>query len=206
MHSSIIVKKKFQDCSRSIFMRDWCTVISINPPKVCRVIKVWQPPNKGDLKLNFYGLSKGNQRPAGFGCVLRDSNGTIVWVIYGPLEVCDSTKAEAIGLLMGLRELKRLGIGGCFVEGDSMVAIGWEKGKGNASWQLAQITHEIRELAILLCISLVHVLWEQTKVADKLANWGIGFSSIFICCDIPKSLPLTFVVVLILCNLSLFSF
>lgn len=73
---------------------------------------------KGGLKLNFDGSSKGNPGPIGFRCVLDDSNGNVIHMTRGPLGVCDSTKAAAIGLLMGLCKLKSLGIRDCIVEGE----------------------------------------------------------------------------------------
>ena len=40
-------------------------------------------------------------------------------VISGPLDYCDSTKAEVLGLLMDLRELKSMCVRDCLIEGDS---------------------------------------------------------------------------------------
>lgn len=70
------------------------------------------------------------------GCILRVSRSVIVWVSCSPLGVCDLIKAEAMGLLMGLRELRKMGLIGCFVEGDSVTVIGWEKDKGVARGRL----------------------------------------------------------------------
>lgn len=97
----------------------------------------WKPPIVGGLKLNLYGSSKGNPSPAGFGCVVRDYNGNVILAICGPLSVCNSMKAEVFGLLIGLHELKSMGIIGCIVEGDSAVVTGWRLGKGIGSWELA---------------------------------------------------------------------
>jgi len=83
------------------------------------------------LKLNFDGSSEGNLGLAGFGCVVRDCHGSIVCVIAGSIGSCDSTKAESMELLMGLRELKNLKFSKVSVEGDSLVVIGWELGKSN---------------------------------------------------------------------------
>lgn len=48
----------------------------------------------------------------------------MIWAICGPLGVYNSIKAESLGLIFGLCELKAMGIMGCCVEGDSNVAIG----------------------------------------------------------------------------------
>lgn len=63
------------------------------------------PPPAGLLKLNFDGASKGNLGQDGFGCVLHNHSSKVIRAICGPLEVCYSTKAEAMGLLFDLREL-----------------------------------------------------------------------------------------------------
>lgn len=78
-----------------------------------------------------------------------------------------------------------MGIGGCIVEGDLVVVIG-SLGKGDGSRQLAHV-HEIRELSILLGISLVHAMREQNGLTYKFANWGIGLSSMFSGSVIPDS-------------------
>lgn len=42
-----------------------------------------------------------------------------------PLGVCDSTKAKAFTLLMGIHELKYMGLTGSFVEGNSLAIVRW---------------------------------------------------------------------------------
>lgn len=83
--------------------------------------------------VNFDGASKGNPGQAGFGCVLRDHGGSMVHVVCGPLGVCDTLKAEAMGFLMELREMKCMGVTCGKVEGDSKVIISWAKGKEEGS-------------------------------------------------------------------------
>lgn len=117
----------------------------------------WKPPCIGGLKLNFDGASKGNHGLAGFGCVVRDHNGNIIRVLCGPLGVCNSPKAKALSLLMGLRELKKMGISSCSIEGDSMETIGWGMGKECGSWKIWQHVYEVREISSLLGCSLPHV-------------------------------------------------
>lgn len=42
----------------------------------------WHPPTKGFLKYNIDGASKGNLGTAGHGGVLRDENGSIIFIFY----------------------------------------------------------------------------------------------------------------------------
>lgn len=132
----IFITKEFKGLSVSMFSKDWPTSISTHPPMVKRKVMNWMPPQEGVLKLNFDGSSKGYPTLACFGCVVRDCTSSVIHVISGPLGICESTKAEAVGLFMGLRELKRMGVQDCMVEGDLAVVIGWSLGKGDGSWQL----------------------------------------------------------------------
>lgn len=59
---------------------------------------------------------------------------------------------------------------GCCVERDCNLIVGWGTGKGDESWLLANFIYEIREVASLLGVSLVHVPLDQNLLADKLAN------------------------------------
>lgn len=69
---------------------------------------------------------------------------------------------------------------GCVLEGDSATVVGWGLGKGGGSWKLAHVMYEILDLSDLLGVSYVHVLRDQNCLVDKLANLGVGLSSIYI--------------------------
>lgn len=102
------------------FVRDWRTCISLNSPYS---IHGWMPPPSGVCKLNFDGSSRGNPGLSGFGCVIRDSQVDIIKIVPGPLGIADSTKAEVIGLHLGLQEVRALNLNQTLVEGDSSVVV-----------------------------------------------------------------------------------
>lgn len=52
-----------------------------------------------------------------------------------------------MGMLMGIRELKKLGASGVIIEGDSAVVIGWGNGKVCNLWELWSLVYEITEIA-----------------------------------------------------------
>lgn len=138
----LLVNLEIKGVSLSDFIRDWRTVILCSSsPSQNQVIFQWKPPPNGILKLNFDGASKGNPGPTGFGCVIRDHRGSILKVVCGPLNVCNSIRAETIGLLFGLRELRKMGILGCIIEGDSEVVIGWGQGKECKAWRMWDLTY-----------------------------------------------------------------
>lgn len=82
-------------------------------------------------------------------------------------------------MLSGLRELKKMGLFCCIIEGDSAVVIGWGKGEECQSWQMWNLVYEIRELSSDLGCLYSHIPREQNSEADKLANWGIGQPSMY---------------------------
>lgn len=106
--SWIFVEKAFQGMSMSTFARDWVTSISSSPPLPFKESNhlEWQPPHLGILKLNFDGSSFGNPDLSGYRRVIRDHIGKVICIVVGPIAHGDSTKAELMGLIMGLRELK----------------------------------------------------------------------------------------------------
>lgn len=135
------------------------------------------------------GASKGNLRLGGSRFVFCDPRSQIIWVICGLVGSYDSTKDETIGLLMGLRELKKMRDCGSIVEGDSFTSIRRSKGNGGGcSWKLSHFVNEMREISSMLGIQLDHVIRTQNCMADKLANWWVGCSSIFMGSDMPDGL------------------
>lgn len=117
MGNWLLVILDFKGLSLSDFTRDWWTSINCyiytpnirrNTPNIQRSLN-WCPPPAGAWKLNFDGALKGNPGLAGFGCVIRDHNSVISKILSGPLEPCNSAKAETVAMLLGLRELKTNG-------------------------------------------------------------------------------------------------
>lgn len=102
------------------------------------------------LKLNFDGASKGNPDQAGFRCVICDHNSNVIRASCKPMGICNAIKAETFSLLMGLRDMQKLGCSSYLVEGDSKVVVGWGRRTIGGSWCLAPLIYEIRELMPLL--------------------------------------------------------
>lgn len=134
-----------------------------------------QPSFVGSVILNFDGSSKGNPGPAGYGCLIRDREGNVMISMVGLLGECDSIKVELYGLLMGLRECKRMWLKSFVVLWDSKAVIGWGRGKGDGSWRYAHYIYEIKELVAKLGVTLYHVSKNHNVMADSLTNWGGGF-------------------------------
>lgn len=117
--------KEFHGLPLSLFLCNLFSAISWFSYEARFVPLDWVLPLDGALKLNFDGASKGNPGPAGFGYVLRNHSDKVIRAVHG-LWVSDSTIVD----IMGLREIRRLDVSGCFVEGDSNVVIKWGGGQG----------------------------------------------------------------------------
>lgn len=115
--------------------------------------------------------------------------GKVIRVVAGPISEGDSTKAQAIELLMGLHELKKLGgSNNALVEGDSKVVVSWGSGFSEGVWRLAFMVHEIRDLISSMNITIASILRDQNEIADKVAKWAVGLHGIFISDVMPISL------------------
>jgi len=66
----------------------------------------WHPPPKGYLKYNIDGASKGNLGTAGYGGVLRDEEGCIIFIFHSYLGKATNNMAELMALEQCLEFLK----------------------------------------------------------------------------------------------------
>jgi ribonuclease HI len=143
----------------------------------------WHFPPTGFVKLNFDGASKGNPGPSGFGVVLRNNNGQIMYILAGHLGHDTNNSAEIWGLIRGIQLATSLNLNHLIFEGDSQVVIelatklinGSDPAKVSPSWHLLI---PLETLFSLLRPSLTlipsHVRREANKVVDKLANEGVS--------------------------------
>lgn len=168
-----------KDITLNDFVRDWMACISFSiSPKLKNDI-VWSLPQRGNLKWNFDGSAVGSLGSSGYGGILRDDEGKVCWVIAGPLDNGDSTRAEPFSLLLGLREIKSLGKCNCLVEGDSKVVISWALGISEGMWVLWHYLYEIRDLMREMGVVLSHIPRSQNGEADRLAKWGREQTAVF---------------------------
>lgn len=142
--SWLMVTEEFEGLSLSDFVRDWVTRISSSALRADKKSLDWINPPSEIFKLKFDGTSKGNHGFEGYGCVVCDCLGGVVWASTNLLGSCDSAKAEVMGLLMGLHDIYKIGISKALIEGDSAFVISWVLGLSIGSWRLDHLIHEIR--------------------------------------------------------------
>lgn len=76
--SWVLMKDEFKSCNLNDIQRDWISCISVSPCRTTPFVLEWVPPPKGKVKINFYGASFGNLGPVGYGCLMRDPQGSII--------------------------------------------------------------------------------------------------------------------------------
>lgn len=169
--SWLMVDKNFKDLSLNSFMMDWVTIISSSPHNDGAIVKRWEPPLEGQLKLNFNGSSFRNPGLAGYGCIARDTKGNVVFAMCRPFGSCGSMEAKMYALQKGLCTLKEKSLFECLIEGDSSTVIKWADGSGVGSSQHHHTVREIRTLVMEMQAVLAQIPRSMNDMADSLAKW-----------------------------------
>jgi len=140
------------------------------------------------LKLNFDGAAQGNPEPAGYGGVARDHKGHVMGVYWGDLGESSNNFAELEGLVHGLCWANINGWSSLLVEGDSRLIIdlatrlqaGSSTSKVSRNWRwesrVEALSHILHSAP---AITFMHVRRKGNKVADAVANKGVGAGTSF---------------------------
>jgi len=143
----------------------------------------WHPPPEGFLKYNIDGASKGNPGEAGFGGVLRDETGRIITLFHGCLGKATNNMVELMALEQCLEFLIQNNCQNVIIEADSELVINAARRISNGTrsekvikhWRLTQVLQRIQvHLQVLRTFSFIHVKRRANKLADILANHGVG--------------------------------
>ncbi len=125
------------------------------------------------IRGHFDGASRGNPGLSGAGAVIYDGD-RIIWRCAEPLGVHTNNEAEYLALAILAAELKRRGVRGAEICGDSKLVVSQVTGL----WQIKE--PRLRELALPV-IQLVKELgvrcrWvprSENAEADRLSNWAL---------------------------------
>ncbi len=127
------------------------------------------------LRLFSDGAARGNPGPAGAGAVLMDAEGRVVARLGRFLGIQTNNYAEYMGLLLGLRHARSLGVKELEVLADSELLIRQLQGRYQVKSPTLRPLYE--EAAGLLKefprVKLVHVPREKNKAADEMSNRAI---------------------------------
>ena len=138
------------------------------------------PVQEGELYQMFTdGGSRGNPGVSGCGFVIYSQSMEVVFKGSARLPDCTNNQAEYMGLLYGLKQATNLRIKNlhCFM--DSLLIVQQCAGKFQVKdRKLAKLREEVRkEIAKLDEFQIRHVLRDQNRVADALANEAMDFKS-----------------------------
>ncbi|GLJ21588.1 hypothetical protein SUGI_0400770 [Cryptomeria japonica] len=135
---------------------------------------VWKPPPPGWVKMNFDGASKGNPGRAGFGAVIRNEYGKLLWSIASLYGIASNNEAKLKGLEKGLAMCVEKIMEKVVIEGDSQVILNGASKGHFLNWRLQTWMHMIKQLlSSLLAYRMQHTYREGNRATDWLANKGI---------------------------------
>ncbi|XP_019266683.1 PREDICTED: uncharacterized protein LOC109244105 [Nicotiana attenuata] len=132
----------------------------------------WKKPDRGWVKLNVDGCSKGNPGSAGGGGIIRDQLGDMVKAFAEFYGHCSNNMAEAKAVLHGIKLCNSLGLQNVIVETDSLLIVSIINRRMKPPWRIKHIIEQIWEITSLGNFNFVHTFREGNYVADQLANLG----------------------------------
>ena len=144
----------------------------------------WEPPLENWIKLNVDGASKGNPGLAGGGGALRTHKGDWIKGFAANFGICSSVKAEMLAVLQGLWLAWNLGILRLELHMDSKVMVDTLTGATKNYFivkNCKELLHDLR-----WSIKLSHCYRKSNRVANRLANLGIGQSTPIVIFETPS--------------------
>lgn len=121
------------------------------------------------------GAARGNPGEAGCGAVILDERGAVVKELCRYLGQTTNNVAEYEGLLMGLKEVVKLGGKRLRVQSDSELMVRQLNGQYRVRDDKLKKLHKkaLELMGHLEAYRIVHVPREENRLADRLANRGI---------------------------------
>ncbi len=146
-----------------------------SPPKVESPAAGLSGGASSRLRLFSDGAARGNPGPAGAGAVLVDPEGQVVARLGKYLGTQTNNYAEYMGLLLGLRHARSLGVREVEVLADSELLIRQLEGRYQVKSATLKPLHEeaARLLKEFSKVKLAHVPREKNKAADEMSNRAI---------------------------------
>lgn len=155
---------------------NWLPTMSLLRPK---------SPSLIYLKYNIDGASKGNPRKTGYGGVLRDAEGGIIFIFHCHLGTATNNMAELMALEQCLDFLSQDNYFNVMIEAEFELIINSVKKKNSGTtpekvskhWKLIRVFQRIQgHLQGLCTVSFHHVRRKVNKLADLLANQSVNYT------------------------------
>jgi ribonuclease HI len=148
----------------------------VSPPSSGPTVESLGPSGKpSSLRLFSDGAARGNPGPAGAGAVLMDAEGRVVARLGKFLGIQTNNYAEYMGLLLGLRHARGLGVRELEVLADSELLIRQLQGRYQVKSPTLRPLYEEASglLKTFPRVKLTHVPREKNKAADEMSNRAI---------------------------------
>ncbi|XP_062005935.1 uncharacterized protein LOC133723122 [Rosa rugosa] len=141
----------------------------------------WQPPQQGNIKLNFDGACDLKKGLCGLGIVFRDYNGSLQGAVAVPqVGNLPPRSVEALALLHGLRFAAHVGFSNIEIEGDALSIINASQDSSEDLCLEDHIIDEVKSLVQSLSICSSHfVRREDNKIAHRLAKEALKVSFLY---------------------------
>ena len=146
-------------------------------PQYSHRVMSWEKPAQGLCKLNMDGCSLGNWGVSGWGGVLRDSSGALLFGFSIPFRVLTCIQAEIKSLHFGVQQCLLRGFSHIQAEVDSLMLVNILQGKSNCLWMVRSEVDALKAVQRLEWI-VGHCFFEANQVADALSKVWAHSSSL----------------------------
>ena len=137
-------------------------------------MKVWTKPKHGWDKLNTDASFSADDCTGAWGAVLRNDQGDVIKSAWGFLPHCPNVlTAEALGMLLGVREVIPVYAGPLQIESDNLMLVNELKASWRSKSQVADIVQDIGNSTQLLSeVVFRKINRTANEVANALAKLG----------------------------------
>ncbi|KAL2242478.1 UNVERIFIED_CONTAM: putative ribonuclease H protein [Sesamum indicum] len=130
----------------------------------------WNKPDRGWIKINTDGASKGNPGPAGAGGIARDERGAAIFAFYEFIGEATNMYAEVYGLFKALQICQTENFNRIWIEVDAVNIIRLIKEPSKGHWTLQHMLSRINLFLKRVEFRITHIYREGNMAADHLAN------------------------------------
>ncbi|KAL0407597.1 UNVERIFIED_CONTAM: putative ribonuclease H protein [Sesamum radiatum] len=135
----------------------------------------WYKPDRGWIKINTDGASKGNPGPAGG--IARDEKGMPIFAFYEFIGEATNMYAEVYGLFKALQICQTENIHRLWIEVDAVNLIRLIKEPSKGHWSLQNMLSYINLFLKKVEFRITHIYREGNKAADHFANLACSTKS-----------------------------
>lgn len=141
-----------------------------------------EPPERGCIKCNTNGASRGNPGRSSWSFCVRNHSGNIIHAQAQEMEDTNSTntQAEAMAILQALKFINNTQSTQVIIETDSVLLEKVIHKTWEVPWQIVNVMEQIWEIMNNCNITVTHILREGNKIVDYLVNFALDHRKVLI--------------------------